>query len=439
MNLNRLKTTVGAAALLMALAVPAFAAGLSAEVNSGTVAEGDTFQLTLTANGRGGASPDLAPLQKDFDILGTSQSSSIQIINGRRSQSQSWIVSLSPKSKGSLEIPAIHAGSLSSSPVSIDVVDAGSMPQATGASGIDLSATLKDVHPFLFQETPLVVRIESSAPIKSAELVAPQSSAFELVQRGEDRTSQATRNGRTVNVLERTYMLKAQEKGTIEIPPFVLRGSVEDPSAQRQDPFAGFGVRGFPGFPSSLFDDMFDSGKPFAVRSAPIKLTVRADPNAGSGQHQWFLPAKNVQLTAQWSPEHPMFKEGEAVTRRVSLLALGASAAQLPDLSFENADGARIYLDDTQTGDDQTAKGTVARKDFLLSVVPTRGGEITLPEIKVNWTDSVSGEAKTATLPSETIKAEGTIPPANPAATAAPSAAKTSPIASQARQESGGT
>ena len=169
-------------------------------------------------------------------------------------------------------------------------------------------------------------------------------------------------------------------------------------------------------------------------RSEPIKLTVRADPNAASGQHQWFLPAKNVKLTAKWSPEHPVFKEGEAVTRRVSLLALGASTVQLPDLSFENTDGARIYLDDTQTGEDQTADGTVARKDFLVSVVPTRGGEITLPEIKVNWTDSVSGEAKTATLPSEVIKAEGTIPPANQTA-AAQKAAPASPVKPQGHPE----
>lgn len=431
MNLNRLKTTVSAAALSIALAVPAFAAGLSAQVNSGTVAEGDTFQLTLTTNGQTDASPDLTPLEKDFDVLGTSQSSSTQIINGQRSESESWIVSLSPKSKGTLEIPAISAGSLSSSPIPIKVVDAGSMPKATGATGIDLSATLKDGDPFLFQETPLTVRIETSAPIKSAELIAPQSSAFELAKRGEDKVSQFTRNGQTVNVIERTYMLKPQQKGAIEIPPFVLRGSVEDPSAQGRDPFADVG---FEGFPSSMFSDMFDSGKPFAIRSEPIKVTVRADPNAGSGQHQWFLPAKDVQLTSKWSPEHPVFKEGEAVTRRISLLALGASSVQLPDLSFENPDGARIYVDDVKTGEDQTADGTVARKDFLLSVVPTRGGEITLPEIKVNWTDSVSGKAKTATLPSEVIKAEGTIPPANQAA-ATPKAEPASPVESHAQQQ----
>ena len=435
MTSKMLRTTVGAAVLSVALAAPAFAAGLAAHVNSGTVAEGDAFQLTLTANGQVSAAPDLAPLRKDFDILGTSQSSSTQIINGQTSQSVSWIVSLSPKSKGALEIPSIRAGSLSSAPVDITVIDAGAMPKATGASGIAVTAKLDDGNPFLFQETPLTVRIETSGPIQSAELIAPQSSAYEILQRGEDRMSQAMRNGQTVNVIERTYMLKPQEEGAIEIPPFVLRGTVEDPDAQARDPFAGFGFSGFSGFGASMFKDMFDTGKPFSVRSDPIKLTVRADPNAGSGPQHWFLPAKDVRLSAEWTPAHPAFKEGEAARRRVSLLALGASAVQLPDLTFENTDGARIYLDDVQTGEDQTTEGTVARKDFLLSVVPTRGGEIMLPDIKVNWTDSVSGEAKTVTLPGEVITAEGTLPPVSQPAAAAPEAAPAAPIAQQTQLE----
>ncbi|MEN3792338.1 BatD family protein [Fulvimarina sp. MAC3] len=431
MNLKTFKITISAAVLSLALAAPAFPAGLAAHVNSGTVAEGDTFQLTLTTDGQVNVSPDLSPLTKDFDILGTSQSMQTQIINGQRSQSMSWIVSLSPTSKGTLEIPSISAGSLSSSPVAITVVDAGAMPKSTGASGIDLTAKLGDDSPFLFQETPLTVRIETSAPIRSAELIAPQSSDFELVQRGEDRASQATRNGRPVNLIERSYMLKPQKEGAIEIPPFVLRGDVEDPNQRRRDPLADMGFGNFPGFGSSMFDDMFDPGKPFAVRSDPIKLTVRADPNGGSGQNQWFLPAKSVQLTSEWSPKDLVFREGEAVTRRVSLLALGVSAVQLPDLTFENTDGARIYLDDVQTGEDQTAEGTVARKDFLLSVVPTHGGKITLPEIKMNWTDSVSGKAETAILPSEVITAEGTVPPPSQSAAATPEAAPASQIVPQ--------
>ena len=55
MTFNTLKTTVSAAVLSLALAAPAFAAGLAAHVNTGTVAEGDTFQLTLTAGDQVGS------------------------------------------------------------------------------------------------------------------------------------------------------------------------------------------------------------------------------------------------------------------------------------------------------------------------------------------------------------------------------------------------
>ena len=43
MTFNTLKTAVSAAVLSSRLQPPAFAAGLAAHVNTGTVAEGDTF------------------------------------------------------------------------------------------------------------------------------------------------------------------------------------------------------------------------------------------------------------------------------------------------------------------------------------------------------------------------------------------------------------
>ena len=50
------------------------------------VAPGDTVQLRSSATGKAAGDPDLAPLRRDFDILGTSRSSSIQIVNGSTSR-----------------------------------------------------------------------------------------------------------------------------------------------------------------------------------------------------------------------------------------------------------------------------------------------------------------------------------------------------------------
>ncbi len=79
----------------------AFAQGLNARINTDSVVIGDSFQLQLSTDDSA-SSPDLSPLQKDFTLLGTSQNTSIQIINGTVSQQKTWIISLSPKTTGKL-------------------------------------------------------------------------------------------------------------------------------------------------------------------------------------------------------------------------------------------------------------------------------------------------------------------------------------------------
>ncbi|NIZ12035.1 BatD family protein [Phaeobacter sp. HF9A] len=426
-----LKTTVAVAALCLNVSA-AWAAGLSAQVNSTQLAQGDSFQLVLTAR-QATSAPDLTPLEQDFDVLGTSQSSQTQIINGQRSQSVSWIITLAPHTTGALTIPVLHAGALSSDPLKVQVLDASQLPKLQGTTGISLSTKIDPGDHYQFQEIPLTVRIETAQPLQSAELIAPTGD-FELTRTGPDRQSQITRNGQPITVIERDYLLRPDSTGTLTVPAFTLKGAVPggtgrrgafsspfgggDPFAMMDQMMARMGRPGGMGM-GSPFADMFQSGKPFVARSDALTLTVLANPHAGTSD--WFLPAKAVELRATWQPETPNFREGEAVTRKISLLALGARPEQLPNLSFTDPAGARLYVDNVDTDMVETPDGTAARRDFSLSIVPTRGGQVTLPEISVEWLDTASGETKVATIPAQTISVEGT-PPAAATQSLAPSA-----------------
>lgn len=403
----------------------AWAAGLDARINTAQVARGDTLQLALTTNSSMQVTPDLTPLSHDFDVLGTSQSSQTQIVNGQVSHSKRWVVTLSPLNEGMITIPALEAGTLSSEPLSVDVIDASQLPKLQGASGIALSANIEGGSHYRFQEIPLTLRIESLQPLQSAQLIPPDGD-FELTQTGQQRQGQVNRRGRLVHVVEQSYLLRPQVEGALEIPPFTLQGTVQDPHARSSYPFAStFGERdpfarmeqmmvqlggGMPfGSMTSRVRTMFGAkGKPFVARSDAHTLDILVNPVGDSSD--WFLPAKSVQLQSEWLSANPVFREGEAVVRRISVFALGARSEQLPDLQFEDPVGARIYVDDIKTDTIDTAEGTMARRDFSISVVPTQGGEVILPEIAVDWLNTVTGETQTATLAAEKISVEGTVP-----------------------------
>jgi len=439
MKKTGLKNAALALILALSLGQTAQAATLNALINRQTVAVGDQFQLTVTTDATTGAMPDLTPLQEDFQVLGTSQSMRTQIINGRQSQERSWIVTLSPKQQGQLTIPALSADGLTTTPLTINVVEPSALPKSQGVPGVRIEAEVSDGNHYLYQEIPLVVRIETPLSIKRAELIAPSGAEFELTQNGQDRSSRLMKNGQQVSVIERHYHLRPQQTGTVTIPPFTIRGEVDDPNARQgpfgRTPFGGSLMRDFPfggsAFGSSLFNDMFNPGKPFAARTDPLSLEVKAA--AGDDANEWFLPAKTVELSSQWQPENPQFRVGEAVTRQISILALGARPEQLPDLEFISPDGARVYVDDNTTDTFSSAGGTIGRRVITTSVVPTTGGQVTLPEITLNWWDTDAGETRTARIPAETIKVSGGVAQLDEAAGPAIGSAVDAPPAVQSR------
>jgi len=90
--------------LSLAATLPVHAA-LRAWVDNPQVAPGETVRLTLAHDGQTNSRPDLGPLKQDFDVVGSSTSSQVQIVNGKVSSTTQLELSLSPKHGGPLTIP----------------------------------------------------------------------------------------------------------------------------------------------------------------------------------------------------------------------------------------------------------------------------------------------------------------------------------------------
>lgn len=410
------KQTLLASLLALSSAGIAQADRLDAGISAPQVAQGDSFHLTLSGDTSVlTAPPDLTPLGADFDVLGTAQSRQTQIINGARSDTLQWTVTLSPKSLGTLVIPSLNAGAASSEPLEIAVLNASEMPVVTVPGAPEISVSLAGGNHYVQQEIPLTVRITAGPNVQSAQLVLPQSPDFTLTQVGQDKTSRTNTPQGPFTVTERSFMLRPQTDGPLTIPPIVLKAVLADPNAR--SPFGNshfdrmFSNSPFGAGGNDPFAAMFNRGQEVISRAAAITLDVLPDPSGGAG---WFLPAKDVQLSASWEPETPTFRAGEAVTRKIQLLALGASDVQLPDLNVPQGEGARVYLDGSNARTADTANGTAALREFTYSVVPSYGGDITLPEVTLQWFNTLTETTQTATLAAETITVVGPVKPDAP-------------------------
>ena len=426
------------ATLIAATAASSALADARATLNRSKVAMGDTFGLTITADGpAANAQPDLGVLAQSFDVLGTSQSMQTSIINGLTTTSRGWTVHLAPKSEGNLTIPAIQVGPDTTAPLTIEVVKVSDLPRADMASdGLQLEVSAPPGPHYVNEEFPVTVRILDGIGLNQASLTELSSPDFTIKQAGQDRASQATYGGKPANVIERTYLVTPLKSGDLTLPPLVLRGTVADPNGARspfgnvfggRDPFAGMPTMG-----GSIFNDMFNPGKPVEARSDALRFHIEAAAPGQAGT--WFLPASDVALKAAWDPANPTWKAGESVTRIVQIVALGASKEKLPDLEFTSTQDMRIYVDRVDDRTETTVDGSAAIKQFTLSIVPEHGGTMTIPEVRVNWFDTTTRKNAVATLLAETIEVAGP-----PAATPTASAASPAPQAAKPTVQQGDT
>ncbi|HEY2036928.1 MAG TPA: BatD family protein, partial [Steroidobacteraceae bacterium] len=233
--------------LLACAALGPALANISASLDTSQIAVGDTVQLTLEHDGRTSDQPDLAPLQQNFDILGTSSSTSIELINGSASEKTQVVLTLTPKVAGRLSIPALVWDGQRSQPLSLIVTGPDGTPQAGGASAqpapyVFMETSVSPQQPYVQAAVQLTVRLFTAETLYHADLDLPESGDVVAKRVGSDENSQAERNGRTYQVVTRHYLLFPLHSGKLSLEGPMLDAELAVSQRRRQyttDPFGG--------------------------------------------------------------------------------------------------------------------------------------------------------------------------------------------------------
>lgn len=371
---------------------PGWGQTLDAQVDRTTIGEGETLQLILTVRGADGdQDPDIEPLNKDFDVLGSHQANRIQIVNGRSDSSKEWRFVLAPKRTGTLTIPALRFGALRSQPVTVTVRKA-----ASGANGKDrdivLEASVDTYSPYVQAQVVLTLRLLHTVALREASL-GKLALADAVVERlGDDVNFRVERDGKSFEGIERRYAVFPQRSGSLTIPPLTLTAKVPDKRSRAIDPLDPFGD------PFNLLQPL----QSIRVRSNEIVLKVRPPPPSVQGSA--WLPATHLTLEDSWSAQPPVLRVGEPVTRTLTLRADGLTAAQLPLIEPGTWEGMKVYTDQPTLQTQPERGAIVGTSQLKWAVVPSQKGKIVLPEVRVPWWDTQTDQLKTAVLPARTLE-----------------------------------
>ena len=380
------------------------ATDFTASVNRNPVPEGETVVLTLDYNDKTSETPDFSTLEKDFTIVSVSQSFRSNYINGQMSNSQQWTLVLIPATQGEITIPSIYLGKDKTSPIHLKVVAANSSNITPAQSGpkYAISGAVDNKNPYVQQQINYQLTILDSGGLQGSEpYIISNDNEWIVKNLGKPKISNKIENGKKYREIQFNYALFPQKSGRLSLPRFKFDGFYLTKSSRAAvDPFADI-------FGQDLMLGGWGLSGMFATRN-PVVLTTPAEdievkPIPLSNQGKWWLPAENVTLSASFEGGIQSLKTGDAITRTIILTATGVIDKQLPELNFSETEGLKQYPEKPQVESFIKGDKIVVISKINVVYIPTKPGEVKIPEISVEWFNVKTEKTEKTILPAESI------------------------------------
>ncbi|NUT89988.1 protein BatD [Pseudomonas corrugata] len=363
------------------------AAQLTASVDRSRLNSGETVELTLeSTDATLFGKPDLSPLQSLFDVRGTRQVNQLTTLDGENRATTRWIVTLLPRQSGTVVIPAVHLGEVSSQPITLQVIESETRNAAGTLAPIFIEASLDQSHVYVQAQAILTLRIYHSVSLYDdsslTPLHIPDARAEQL---GESRTYEKVINDVRHGVIELRYGIYPQRSGELTIPAQTFSATLVEPVTQDSAPSGP------------------KPGQLMRVSSTQLRLTVDPKPASYPANVPW-LPARSLSLSESWSPEPTHSQVGDSLTRSLTLEAEGLASAQLPPLPATEINGLRRYPDQPVLSSRSSERGLVGSREDREALVPNRSGTIELPPVEVIWWNTLENHLDRTSLPARTLQ-----------------------------------
>ena len=356
----------------------------------------ESFTLEVITDANIDMQPDVSVLEADFYIGQGSQLSNTTIVNGQIRRSKTWTYVLMPRRPGQITIPPVTVGSEQSEPLVITVSEPSYSPP--GVAEVFLTSEVDFDETYVQAQVLLTVKIYRSVATRQPALRDPTVSGVEVLSElaGDDRSYEAVIDGTAYNVVERVYALYPQESGDIEISPARFEARV-----LRNGRITGRKV--------------FES-EPLTVTVQPIPPRPAEFPDAV------WLPARDLQLSEDWSREADEINAGEPLTRHVTVSALGQLETQIPALQTPDVPGINVYPDKPELSRRIESTGIRGIRKDQYAMIGVAAGVASLPALEVPWWNTETSQWQVARLPERaiTILASGETPAPAPEAESTP-------------------
>ncbi|WHR52915.1 BatD family protein [Vibrio furnissii] len=401
--LNRL--LVGLSTLLMCLiSVSAHAATVYASVSKNKVVKNEVFQLTVVSDQKAsGDDLDFRALDQDFFMSRPSFSSSMNIINGSRSNRSEWTVSLAANRLGVVTIPSFELHGAKTQPIAIQVTQDEQAPSSDDLVEVRSQLSRSTLYPnesALFKAR-LIIKADPRR-LQDPKIAPPTIDGMELKAASEPNQYQTVMDGIQVTIVDQDFRITASQAGDFTLTEPSLQGAL-------------------------IYGSSYNGGtRILPLKTTPKTYTIHVEPKPADYQGAW-LPTSQLTLREQWldSQGKPITgnryatKVGDSITREVTVQVTGLTQEQLPNIHLTYPDSVRVYDEKPQFATLDNGDVTMTLKQVL---IPRQTGDITLPKVAMQWWDTVTKAQKTASADGLTLNVAAGEPSTVTASTPLPAA-----------------
>ena len=376
--------------LLFAFSLPAYCQEtISASVDRSRIYEGDTLTLRLTAQmemelsfgglmsfGRNQVeAPTLEGLENDFEILDRQQSYNMRSVNGDAQTEVTWNYTLMPKRTGELTIPAAEFKSANSQALVVKVLAGRAPRDAASPPSVFMEVELDKDSVYVQEQVIYTVRLYALGRLASGNIDEPTSNDAIIEPFGQEKKYYRMAYEQRYEVIERNYLVFPQKSGTLQIEPLTFNGVMIDSQQRRR-------MR-------------------VNEASEPSSLRVMPPPSEFTG-NDW-LPAKSLEVSETWQEDSKQIQVGDAITRTITISALGLLGSALPPTPHPNSTTIKSYPDKAIVESLPHDSGAQATRKESITLIAVNEGELTIPKITIPWWDTINKVQRTATLPARSI------------------------------------
>lgn len=390
----------------------ALAANAVASVSQNSVTKDQVFLLRVATDEKVSSDAlDLTALQQDFYVSTPSFGTSMRIVNGSRSVSSEWNISLAPLRLGKVQIPSFDIEGAKTKPITINVAVNKAAPTQHDMAEFQLNLSKDSLYPQEVAELDVKLIIKADPRrLQDPKIAPPSSQGLDVEPIGESKQFQDVFNGQEVTVVQQSFRISSQKSGQFKLNGPKLTGAVVYSTN------------------NSSTTRLFQLDTPVET----LDVTIKEVPKGYQGE---WLPTSNFKLIQKWSDSQGNelgnsnglesdkqtieMEAGDSLTRTITMTASNLTQHQLPKLNITYPKSVRVYEEKPQFGTTQSGDAVVVYKQVL---IPKEAGNISLPAVSQAWfnTDSQSEQTSKALGLELAVKASDRATSSTPPVTAPP-------------------